>query len=187
MKNYLPVPSCDSSRYWVAVLSIPSLSVSPSVCEHSKSTIYWLGWLRAYKQKRTNKLPAAFYFPPMSAVMVMLSVPSVRSSVCEHSQSTIYWSGWLGAYRQKRANKLPPGCKTYCSPREICRTCLAYFCWCPAEGYDIVRHFVQQGSIQGECLAWETRTWENVRQEIKMPGRALKAYAPRTYCLADLK
>ncbi len=33
------------------------------------------------------------------------------------------------------------------SPCEICRTCPAEFCWCPARGSDLAGHFVQQDSI----------------------------------------
>ncbi len=34
-----------------------------------------------------------------------------------------------------------------CSPREICRTCPAEFCWCPAKSSALAGHFVQQDSI----------------------------------------
>ncbi len=80
------------------------------------------------------------------------------------------------------------------SDREICRTCPADFCWCPAGSSDLAGHFVRQSSIHIKCPTRKTRmtndicqssTGENVWQRLKMSGRALRAC--RTFCPAHPK
>ncbi len=64
------------------------------------------------------------------------------------------------------------------SDREICRTCPADFCWCPAESSDLAGHFVQQGSIHINCLTRKSRMTNDIPHVwhgLEMSGRALKA------------
>ncbi len=71
--------------------------------------------------------------------------------------------------------------QTYGSDREICRTCPADVCWCPAESSDPAGHFVQQGSIHIKCQTRKIRmTTEFISHQLgKMSDRGSKCPTER--------